>query len=164
MSEHFHNLRQKIGTTLLQIPGVAAVIHDETGRILLHKAVENSYWSLPAGAIEPGELPAEALVREVREETGLKVRPQNIVGVFGGNNFRHVYSNGDRVEYMVVVFKCKVLGGILSNQNDETLDLQYFKLDEMPKLAVEYPKIILDIDAEEAYFDWKEKYKEQKYQ
>ena len=39
------------------------------------------YWSLPAGAIEPGETPEEAVVREVWEETGLKVQ---VKGVFGG--------------------------------------------------------------------------------
>jgi ADP-ribose pyrophosphatase YjhB (NUDIX family) len=56
---------------------------------------------MPAGAIEPGENPAQAIVWEVREETGLKVKRERIVGVFGGNGFRLEYSNGDQVEYTV---------------------------------------------------------------
>jgi 8-oxo-dGTP pyrophosphatase MutT (NUDIX family) len=98
MSNHFQELRSKIGHGLLQIPGVAAVIHDQAGRILLQQNTGDFSWSLPAGSIEPGETPAQAIVREVWEETSLKVRPVKILGVFGGKNFRYTYANGDLVE------------------------------------------------------------------
>jgi 8-oxo-dGTP pyrophosphatase MutT (NUDIX family) len=77
ISSHCQQLRNKIGHELLQIPGVAAVIHDEAGRILLQQNTGDRVWSLPAGSIEPGEAPAQAVVREVWEETSLKVRPVN---------------------------------------------------------------------------------------
>ena len=52
----------------------------------------------PAGAIDPGETPAQAIIREVLEETNLCVLPSRIVGVFGGaKNFRFKYPNGDNV-------------------------------------------------------------------
>jgi 8-oxo-dGTP diphosphatase len=62
---------------------VGAVVHDGAGRLLLirrgHEPHRGS-WSLPGGRIEAGESPEQAVVREVREETGLEVRPGPVVG------------------------------------------------------------------------------------
>ena len=87
ISEHYAQIRRKLGTALILVPGVAAIIRDEAGRILFQRK-DDGTWSLPAGAIEPSENPAQAIVREVQEETGLKVKPERIVGVFGGDGFR----------------------------------------------------------------------------
>ena len=65
------------------IPCVGAVIKDDQGRLLLIKrghAPGAGLWSLPGGRIEAGETDAEALVREMREETGLAVEPGQLVG------------------------------------------------------------------------------------
>jgi 8-oxo-dGTP pyrophosphatase MutT (NUDIX family) len=160
ISTYLKSLREKIGTTLLQIPAVTAVIRDDTGGILLQRSIHDE-WSLPAGAIDLGESPAQAIVREVWEETGLKVRPIDVLGIFGGcNGFRHTYPNGDRVEYTCIVFVCNIVGGQLGGRDDETLELQYFNLEKMPKLAIEYPPSIFKPDASEVYFDWNERWLE----
>jgi hypothetical protein len=49
ISTHFRQLRDKIGHDLLQIPGVAAVIHDQAGRLLLQQNTGDHTRSLPAG-------------------------------------------------------------------------------------------------------------------
>lgn len=62
---------------------VGAVIRDELGRLLLIKRGHEpgaGLWSLPGGRVEPGETDAEALVREMQEETGLVVRVGRLVG------------------------------------------------------------------------------------
>ena len=65
------------------IPCVGAVVTDGRGWLLLIKRGHEpgaGLWSLPGGRIEPGETDAEALVREMREETGLTVEPGRLIG------------------------------------------------------------------------------------
>jgi ADP-ribose pyrophosphatase YjhB (NUDIX family) len=125
---------------------VGAVVHDTAGRLLLIRRGQEpsrGLWSLPGGRVEPGETVAAAVVREVREETGLEVRPARIAGVFGGRGFRVRYENGDEAEYTVIVFDCEVVGGALSPTDGEALELRYFAPDEAPKLQVAYPRSLL---------------------
>ena len=65
------------------IPCVGAVVTDEQGRLLLIKREHEpgaGLWSIPGGRIEPGETDAEALVREMFEETGLVVEVGPLIG------------------------------------------------------------------------------------
>ncbi len=74
ISEYIKNLREKVGNGILQIPSAAAIVRDENDKILLVKT--GDVWGLPAGAIDLGESPSEAVVREVFEETGLRILPE----------------------------------------------------------------------------------------
>lgn len=143
MSSFYSSIRARVGSSLLLMPSVAAIIRDGTGRVLLQQRHDDS-WSLPAGAIEPGESPSAAVVREVFEETGLRVRPTQLAGVVGGSSCRVRYPNGDEVEYVVIVFDCNVIAGQLLDSTDETRSLAYFRRDEMPALAFEYPSVLFD--------------------
>ena len=64
------------------VPGASAVVVDQAGRILLHRRDDNELWSIPGGGMEVGERIADTVVREVREETGLEVEPEAIVGIY----------------------------------------------------------------------------------
>jgi 8-oxo-dGTP pyrophosphatase MutT (NUDIX family) len=139
MSPYFKQLRARIGHDLLLMPSVAAVIRDAEGRLLLQEKASGEGWSLPAGAIEPGESPEQAVEREVREETGLVIAAKAVIGVFGGLGFRYVYPNGDAVEYTVVLFRCSTVRETGVALDPETKSLRYFALGQMPKLALPYP-------------------------
>lgn len=68
----------------VRIRCVGAIITDEGGRLLMIKrghAPEAGRWSLPGGRVQPGESDPQAVVREVAEETGLRVTPGRLVGV-----------------------------------------------------------------------------------
>jgi 8-oxo-dGTP pyrophosphatase MutT (NUDIX family) len=124
----------------LLIPAVAAVIRDSSDRLLLQEKASGEGWSLPAGAIEPGESPEDALRREVREETGLCVVPTRIIGVFGGQAFRYLYPNGDAVEATIVLYRCAVIAESPEGWTDpETKSLGWFARRELPRLQVTYP-------------------------
>jgi 8-oxo-dGTP pyrophosphatase MutT (NUDIX family) len=137
------------------IPAVAAVLRDERGRLLVQRD-RHDHWSLPAGAIEPGEAPARAVAREVHEETGLHVRPERVLAVVGGDHCRVTYPSGDQVEYIVTVFACTIVAGTLSDENDETASLHWFFPDELPQLAFPYPDRVLRGEDPGTYFEWDE--------
>jgi 8-oxo-dGTP diphosphatase len=72
-----------VAATQPLVPCVGAVVHDADGRLLLIRrghAPHEGLWSVPGGRVEPGESPEAAVVREVREETGLRVRAGAAVG------------------------------------------------------------------------------------
>lgn len=150
MSDYWRSIRRQVGTQLLLIPSVAAVIRDRRGHILCQRRRDTGGWSLPAGAIEPGETPDEAIVREVFEETGLEIVPERMLGAWGGRGFRLTYPNGDTVEYTVVVYACRAVGGTLGPVDDESAGLFYFAAEDMPDLGLPYPPALFAVDSDPA--------------
>jgi 8-oxo-dGTP pyrophosphatase MutT (NUDIX family) len=106
ISPYIRDLRQLVGSDLLVLPSVTAVVFDPDRRVLLVREHGSREWHLPGGIIDPGERPADAVVREAWEETGLRVRPARLIGVFGGPDFLVVYPNGDRSLYTTAAFEC----------------------------------------------------------
>ncbi|MET3289916.1 UNVERIFIED_CONTAM: ADP-ribose pyrophosphatase YjhB (NUDIX family) [Brevibacillus sp. OAP136] len=139
MSPYYRDLRQKLGNQLILVPAVVAIIRNEIDEILFGRKHNEEQWGLIAGAIELGETPAEAVCREVAEETGLQVIPESIIGVFGGEEQRFTYPNGHQVEYLTIVFSCTVNGGTLLTQSEEMGELRYFSERELPPIANKYP-------------------------
>jgi 8-oxo-dGTP pyrophosphatase MutT (NUDIX family) len=142
MSPYYQQLRKAAGNDLLLIPSVAAIIRDQEGRLLLVEKHDGS-WSLPAGAVEPGESPEEAVAREVREETGLRCLSTTLLTVLSGEAFRYTYPNGDRVEYMIAVYRCAAEGEPAPLDTAETKSLRYFSRAEFPGLALPYDLALL---------------------
>ena len=87
MSPYVRELRERLGNRRLLMPSVAGIVRDAQRRVLLVRQQDNGVWSTPGGIIELEDTPADAVVREVWEETGLVVRPQRIIGVYGGPGF-----------------------------------------------------------------------------
>jgi ADP-ribose pyrophosphatase YjhB (NUDIX family) len=117
------------------VPGASAVVLDEAGRILLHRRDDNELWSIPGGGMEVGERIADTVVREVREETGLEVEPEAIVGIY--SNPQHVveYGDGEIRQQFSVCFACRLVGGELAT-SDESLEVGFFTPAEIEAMPV----------------------------
>jgi 8-oxo-dGTP pyrophosphatase MutT (NUDIX family) len=114
-------------------PSVSAIIFDRRGRLLLQQRSDGGQWGLPGGSVEIGESVRDAVIREVREETGLTVRPQRIIGVYSDPALQVVrYPDGNVWHYVNVCFECVVQSGDLTTC-DETLALAYFPLRRLPR-------------------------------
>jgi ADP-ribose pyrophosphatase YjhB (NUDIX family) len=136
ISPYIARVRASLGSTRLLLPSVTGIIFDAHASILLVRQRDGDVWSTPGGALEPDETPADAVVREVQEETGLIVRPDRILGVFGGPSFVVRYSNGDETQYVMTVFECIVLGGNLCSVTDETVELRFIAQAELGLLKL----------------------------
>ncbi len=118
----------RCGRVVYYDPKVAAAsIIERKGKILMvRRAIQPGYglWSIPGGYVDRGEVVEEAAVREVWEETGLKVEIQRMVGLFS--------EHGHPV--VVAVFAAREVGGNLK-AGAETLELGFFSPDGLPELA-----------------------------
>jgi 8-oxo-dGTP pyrophosphatase MutT (NUDIX family) len=131
ISPYLRRLRERIGHELVLLPSVAVLAWDDTGRLLLVREAETGMWQTVGGAVEPDESPAEAAVREAREETGVTVELQRIRCVAGGPQFRMTYRNGDQVNYVPTVYDARVVSGTLRPDGEETLDVAWFSALEL---------------------------------
>lgn len=136
MSEYVAGLRERVGHDLLLLPAASACVFDDDGRVLLVRHVDNGMWAPPGGGLDPDEAPADAAVREVREELGLEVTAGDIIGAYGGPNCRLTYPNGDEVSYLITMYACTAVGGELSPDRVEIDDARYVPAEEMRRLPL----------------------------
>jgi 8-oxo-dGTP pyrophosphatase MutT (NUDIX family) len=136
MSDYLRDLRAKVGTSLLVVPSATGLVFDPDDRVLMVRHADRGVWVAPGGAVDPGETPQDAVVREVWEETGLWVEPTGLCGVFGGPECLVRYANGDEVSYVTAVFECRRLGGTLHADGEETLEARFVAAAELPALRL----------------------------
>ncbi|MEU8828391.1 NUDIX domain-containing protein [Streptomyces sp. NPDC048636] len=130
--DFIRDLRATAGRQLLYLPGVSAVVFDDEGRVLLGRRADNGRWVIICGIPEPGEQPAEAVVREVWEETAVRCVPERIVLV---RTLAPVtYPNGDQCQFVDVCFRCRAVGGEARVNDDESLEVGWFSLDALPPM------------------------------
>ena len=122
----------------------AAIIEFPDNKILLIKrgtTVFRGYWALPGGKVEPEETVEEAVIREVKEETGLKVSIIKKIGQYQekGEN------NGIEYDYYPTCFLVKPEKGKTKRQKQEIIQIKLFKINEIPeKLAFKHSDMIKD--------------------
>lgn len=136
MSTYTRRLRQCVGHDLLLSQAAAACIRDPQGRILLLRRSDGeNLWGFPGGVIEPDERADEAVVRETYEETGLHIEPVALIGVYTGPTYRFKYPNGDQAQPTVIFFECRITGGELRPDMQESTDARFFgRGEELPPM------------------------------
>ena len=102
------------------VVAVTAVVRDSRGRILMIRREDNGLYSVPGGAQELGETIGHAVVREVREETGIEVEPTGIVGVYSDPRHVIAYSDGEVRQEFSICFHARPTGGALRTSREST--------------------------------------------
>lgn len=126
-------IRSKVGHDKIFLNCVAAAIMNESGEVLLQKRSDRNTWGFPGGVMELGESFSKALRREVKEETGLSVSIEKLIGIY--SDYSDKYPNGDEAQPIVAFFLCKIESGELSSTDEETLELRFFKEKDMPQVV-----------------------------
>ncbi len=126
-------LRRIVGTRLILIPGARIVVHDRLGRVLLELRSDFRRWGVPGGHQEIGDSSAETAIREVFEETGLRIKRPQVFGIASDPRHETVtFPNGDRTQSVAVLFHARKPRGRPKFNPRETLELGWFALDELP--------------------------------
>jgi mutator protein MutT len=114
-----------------RIPCVGAVVHDEAGRILLVRRADPpdaGLWAIPGGKVEPGEDDAAAVVREVAEETGLRVEAGRTLG-----SVERPAPRGGT--FVVADLVCRVIDGTLT-AGDDAADVGWFATPDLATIPL----------------------------
>jgi 8-oxo-dGTP diphosphatase len=112
------------------LPSVAAFVYNDNGEILLIKrgiAPGKGKWALPSGFIEQNELPEEAVLRELREETNIKGSIHKLIGVY--TEPTKLYGNVLLIAYDINCFQCKPKFG------SDTLHAKFFPAGKLPAIT-----------------------------
>ncbi len=139
-AEHGPNTRrdERTGKPTFTV-GAFAVVRDAEGAVLLGRRADRDLWTLPGGAVEHGETPWAAVVRETREETGIEVEPMRLAIVDWKTHLADV----------VFVFECRMTGGTLAT-SAETSEVGFFTASAypatLPKRLVERIEQVLRAD------------------
>jgi len=139
---------ERIGSTAPIRLTVTCAMPDGDDGFLLVRRADNQHWVLPGGGVEPGERVVEAVVRETEEETGLHVKPVNLIGIYSNPDVIISYDSGARrFQVVSIMFLCEPMHGILQ-RTDETTDFGYFPPNALPEpLAVTHLERIHDAAA-----------------
>jgi len=115
---HYHN----------PVPGVGILIEMDGGVVLIKRGgkVRPGRWALPSGYIEADESVEEAAIRESKEETGLDIRLDDLVGIYS-------FPEGPPTSGIIVFYRAQPVGGTL-RAGDDALDVRVFQPDELPDM------------------------------
>lgn len=133
MLDYIRNLRGMIGHTKIIIPGTRALIFNDDRELLLEKQVHFGSWALPHGCIDVGESAYDALIREVREETGVLIIRAEPFGLYSDPKYSVTYPNGDQVQTFTIAFLVKEWSGNPASDGEEVAELRFFPLDRLPE-------------------------------
>lgn len=130
---YIQNLRKYVGHRPIIMPSACILIVNREYKLLLQKRSDNGFWGYPGGSLELGESFEECAIRETYEETGLKCRNLIMFTVESGIKMHYVYPNGDEVYITEIVFICNDFEGKLIKNNEESTELRFFDLKELPE-------------------------------
>lgn len=132
VASHISRLRQKVGHDRLLLPSVTVLPVDEHDRCLLVRKRDFGLFGTVGGAIDEDEAPADAAVREAREEIGVEVELTGLVDAIGGAQFRVCYPNGDRCAYVSIVYTARIPGECrVAPDGDEVTEVRWFAREEL---------------------------------
>lgn len=143
MNDYITNIRKKVGHDTIILCGACVIVFKDN-KFLLQRRKDNNLWSFHGGCIEMNEKVEDAAKRELFEETGLTADELTFFNVFSGKDMNYTYPNGDKVNLIIIAYVCNKFHGEPLTETDETTDLRWFDINDVPREFNPIDKIILD--------------------
>jgi len=139
-------LRKLVGKEKLLIIATRAVVWDQEGRVLFIRRRDNGKWAMPAGAMELDESIYGCVVREVWEESGLKVHAATLFAIWSAPEITSVVTHyGDPYQVISFIFRVDDWSGQLVTETEETIDAGFFAPDALPETPSHYRKTLAEL-------------------
>src|SRR5690606_31557852 len=142
--DYIKHLRSMVGHEKVIMVVAGAFVFDKENRVLMQKRTDNGQWGFPGGFMELGESVHDTARREVYEETGLLLEELELFGIYSGPQYDKTFSNGDQVALVLISFICKRYSGNLVENNEESLENNFFSLEELPENIFTEHKMLVD--------------------
>ncbi|MBD1383503.1 NUDIX domain-containing protein [Metabacillus arenae] len=118
------------------VPAVSAIVFSaDNSKLLLQKRADNRKWSLPGGQVDPGENVEEAIIREVKEETGFDIIVKKLSGVYSDPNHIIAYTNGEIRQQFSICFLCEIVGGTQVT-SEESIEVKFISIEELDRISI----------------------------
>ena len=139
---YISNLRKYVGHEPIINIGSTLLVFNKNNEILLNLRADTLTWGIPGGGKEINETLEECAIRELKEETNLSVNDLELVTVLSGPEYYFKYPNDDEVDTVITLYKVKDYDGKLNITDGESITLDFFPLDNLPKLESRAEAII----------------------
>ena len=115
--------------------GVGAIILQRDRILMVERGKEplKGWWSLPGGALESGERLQESVRREIREETGLEIRPLGVFEIF--ERIMRDAAGVPEYHFVVIDYMCRITGGAL-RAGDDVARVEWVRRRDLSKLQI----------------------------
>lgn len=142
-AEYFHDPRAPKANSLR--PTAFAAVRDADGRLLLVRRADTLNWELPGGKVEFGESSVQAAIREVLEESGVRIQVTSLSGVYTDPDHVMTYSSGEIRQQFALCFHGVPVSGTPRPDEDETIAATWFPITDIAQLDI-HPSVRLRID------------------
>ena len=136
------NLRKYIGHEPLIGLGATTLVFNDKKELLLNLRTDTNTWGIPGGAMELYETIEETAVRELKEEASISVDELELVTILSGKEYYFEYPNGDKMCTVIVLFKVLNYTGDVKVADNESKQLKFFSLDNLPSMESRAKAII----------------------
>lgn len=114
----------------------SAVVTNKEGKILLHKRRDNDMWSLPGGVMEAGETIEDCVRSKVKEETGVEVTINRLIGVYSNPSHIIEFKDGEIRQELSMCFHCTIKDSFELNVSEESKEVKFFDINEIEELDI----------------------------
>ncbi|MFF4220036.1 NUDIX domain-containing protein [Streptomyces nondiastaticus] len=141
-TDYFHDPTAPAANSV--VPSVTAVVRNEAGDVLLIHKTDNDLWALPGGGHEIGESIKDTVVREVEEETGIRVEVLEVSGLYTDPGHVMAYDDGEVRQQFSICFRARPVDGELRTSS-ESKEVRWVPLADLDSLDI-HPSMRLRID------------------
>jgi 8-oxo-dGTP pyrophosphatase MutT (NUDIX family) len=143
LAEYYHDPHAP-AVNLVWPSGFAAV-RGADGRLLLARRADSGNWELPGGKVDIGESITDAVLREVAEETGLRIAVTGLLGVYTDPDHVLVDAGGVVRQQFALCFEAVPVSGLARPDHEENTEVGWFRAADLPRLPM-HPSMRLQVE------------------